>query len=244
VPEAHRNLNSDAERAATAGLRRYVDSTTNKTTSVTASLLELDWGLACTLPSPADQMCAGKQWHVRRTAVRARDNACFHRCKVSTMSLMKCSWHVFANNMNFWLEAVCLQPLFKPSTIIMVDIRCIILLALASSVSCQNYSTSGPLSINPDSVDYDTRLAWCRAQTTTCPQICSGTDSVNTCDAVGEADTSVRQPSSSDETRVEHSGLYLRLYLRPTTKHLRLRSDYPVIRLRAMADQLRGSTSS
>ena len=131
--------------------------------------------------------------HASYSRGRARDTACAHRCKVPTISLMKCLWHVFANNMNFWLKAVHLQPLFKPSTTIMVDIRSIILLALASLVSCQNYSTSGPLTINPDSVDYDTRLAWCRAQTTTCPQICSGTDSANTCDAVREVDISVRQ---------------------------------------------------
>ena len=56
--------------------------------------------------------------------------------------------------------------------------------ALTGLVSAQNYSTSGPLSITPSSVDYNTRLAWCRAQTNSCPQICGGQASPNTCDPV------------------------------------------------------------
>ncbi|KAF1355276.1 hypothetical protein BDV97DRAFT_418969 [Delphinella strobiligena] len=43
-----------------------------------------------------------------------------------------------------------------------------------------NYSTSGPIAINPDSVELATRESWCRAETSTCPQIC-GTTSSNTC---------------------------------------------------------------
>ncbi|KXL42022.1 hypothetical protein M433DRAFT_150136 [Acidomyces richmondensis BFW] len=55
--------------------------------------------------------------------------------------------------------------------------------ALTGLASAQNYSTSGPLSVVPNSVPYDTRLAWCRAQTNSCPMICGGQASPNTCDA-------------------------------------------------------------
>ncbi|KAK5132437.1 hypothetical protein LTR08_009048 [Meristemomyces frigidus] len=55
--------------------------------------------------------------------------------------------------------------------------------ALTGLVSAQNYSTSGALSIDPNGVDYDTRLSWCRAQTNSCPQICGGQASPNSCDA-------------------------------------------------------------
>jgi len=58
--------------------------------------------------------------------------------------------------------------------------------AFTGFVSAQNYSTSGAISITPSSVDYDTRLSWCRAQTNSCPQICGGTASPNTCDAVSK----------------------------------------------------------
>ena len=56
--------------------------------------------------------------------------------------------------------------------------------AFTSIVSAQNYSTSGALSITPSGVDYNTRLAWCRAETNSCPEICGGQASPNTCDAV------------------------------------------------------------
>ncbi|KAK4546043.1 hypothetical protein LTR36_002180 [Oleoguttula mirabilis] len=55
--------------------------------------------------------------------------------------------------------------------------------ALTGLVSAQNYSTSGALTIDPSGVLYDTRLAWCRAETNSCPQICGGQASPNTCDA-------------------------------------------------------------
>lgn len=45
-----------------------------------------------------------------------------------------------------------------------------------------NYSTSGAIAINPDSVDYTTRQAWCRAEINSCGQICNDYSS-NTCDA-------------------------------------------------------------
>lgn len=56
--------------------------------------------------------------------------------------------------------------------------------ALTGLVSAQNYSTSGAIAVDPNSVDYDTRLSWCRAQTNSCPQICGGQAYPNTCDAV------------------------------------------------------------
>ena len=56
--------------------------------------------------------------------------------------------------------------------------------AFTSFVSAQNYSTSGALSIDANGVAYNTRLAWCRAETNSCPQICGGQASPNTCDAV------------------------------------------------------------
>jgi len=59
--------------------------------------------------------------------------------------------------------------------------------ALTGLVGAQNYSTSGNISITPNSVDYNTRLAWCRAQTNSCPQICGGQASPNTCNAVSNS---------------------------------------------------------
>lgn len=59
--------------------------------------------------------------------------------------------------------------------------------ALTGLVSAQNYSTSGALSIDVSQVPYDTRLAWCRAETNSCPEICGGQASPNTCDAVSSA---------------------------------------------------------
>ena len=56
--------------------------------------------------------------------------------------------------------------------------------ALTGIVSAQNYSTQGPLTVDPNSVPYVTRQAWCRAQLNTCPMICSGQASPNTCDPV------------------------------------------------------------
>lgn len=46
-----------------------------------------------------------------------------------------------------------------------------------------NYSTSGVIAINPDSVTYTTRQAWCRAEINTCDEIC-GSYSANSCDPV------------------------------------------------------------
>ncbi|KAF2764809.1 hypothetical protein EJ03DRAFT_331521 [Teratosphaeria nubilosa] len=59
-----------------------------------------------------------------------------------------------------------------------------ILLAAAAAVgvSAQNYSTSGSLSITPDSVDYNTRLAWCVSENNNCREICGGEATVS-CDA-------------------------------------------------------------
>lgn len=57
--------------------------------------------------------------------------------------------------------------------------------AFTAAVSAQNYSTSGTnLTIDPNSVDYDVRQAWCRAQQNSCPMICGGQASPNTCDPV------------------------------------------------------------
>lgn len=55
---------------------------------------------------------------------------------------------------------------------------------LCGLVGAQNYSTSGPLSIDPNSVSMDTRMAWCRGQTNNCPLICGGQASPNTCNPV------------------------------------------------------------
>ncbi|KAH9844510.1 Pci domain-containing protein [Teratosphaeria destructans] len=52
----------------------------------------------------------------------------------------------------------------------------------AVGVSAQNYSTSGPLSIVPDSVAYNTRLAWCVSENNNCREICGGQATVS-CDA-------------------------------------------------------------
>ncbi|KAK3677601.1 hypothetical protein LTR78_002451 [Recurvomyces mirabilis] len=55
--------------------------------------------------------------------------------------------------------------------------------AFTGLVSAQNYSTSGALSIDVSQVDTQQRLAWCVSQTTSCPQICSGSTTANTCDS-------------------------------------------------------------
>lgn len=69
--------------------------------------------------------------------------------------------------------------------------------ALSGLVSAQNgttgagtYSTSGPLMVEPSSVDLDLRQAWCRGQRNNCPFICAGPDASfgdaypNDCDPV------------------------------------------------------------
>ncbi|KXS98511.1 hypothetical protein AC578_5524 [Pseudocercospora eumusae] len=55
--------------------------------------------------------------------------------------------------------------------------------ALSALVSAQNYSTSGPLTINPSQIDNSLRQTWCRSQTYNCPILCGGTAKANTCDA-------------------------------------------------------------
>ncbi|KAK5681529.1 hypothetical protein LTS10_006061 [Elasticomyces elasticus] len=55
--------------------------------------------------------------------------------------------------------------------------------AFTGFASAQNYSTSGPLSIDPNSVPYATRLSWCRAQQNSCPMLCGGVAQPNTCDS-------------------------------------------------------------
>ncbi|KAF7194947.1 hypothetical protein HII31_03621 [Pseudocercospora fuligena] len=55
--------------------------------------------------------------------------------------------------------------------------------ALSAVVSAQNYSTSGPLTIDPSQVDDSLRLTWCQAQTHNCPILCGGTASANTCNS-------------------------------------------------------------
>ncbi|KAK5737426.1 hypothetical protein LTR17_006653 [Elasticomyces elasticus] len=55
--------------------------------------------------------------------------------------------------------------------------------AFTGFVSAQNYSTSGPLTIDPNGVPYADRLAWCRSQQISCPQLCGGVAQPNTCDS-------------------------------------------------------------
>lgn len=52
---------------------------------------------------------------------------------------------------------------------------------LAKCASAQ--SNTQELTIDPNSVPIALRQAWCRAQTASCPQICGGAASPNTCDA-------------------------------------------------------------
>lgn len=59
--------------------------------------------------------------------------------------------------------------------------------ALCGVVSAQVYSTSGNITVDPNSVPDATRLGWCRAQTQTCPQVCGGQASPNSCDPVSHA---------------------------------------------------------
>ncbi|EME39321.1 hypothetical protein DOTSEDRAFT_83110 [Dothistroma septosporum NZE10] len=54
--------------------------------------------------------------------------------------------------------------------------------ALSVVVGAQNYSTSGPLSVDVSQIDTATRQSWCRAQTNSCPEICGGQANPNTCD--------------------------------------------------------------
>jgi len=56
--------------------------------------------------------------------------------------------------------------------------------ALTGLVSAQNYSTSGPLTVVPSSVDLTLRQAWCRGQQNSCPLICGGQAYPNNCDPV------------------------------------------------------------
>ena len=55
--------------------------------------------------------------------------------------------------------------------------------ALSTLVSAQNYSTSGPLSIEVDQIPIALRQSWCRAQLISCPEICGGANP-NRCEAV------------------------------------------------------------
>ncbi|KAJ5306715.1 hypothetical protein PENANT_c003G01525 [Penicillium antarcticum] len=66
----------------------------------------------------------------------------------------------------------------------MVSKSLLVLASAASLASCQSNST-----INPTSVPYATRQAWCGSQTSSCPLLClqlpgaSGSPTTNTCDA-------------------------------------------------------------
>ena len=56
--------------------------------------------------------------------------------------------------------------------------------ALNSLVAAQNYSTSGPLKIDPNQIGIALRQTWCNAELHSCPQICGGPPTDNACNAV------------------------------------------------------------
>ena len=58
--------------------------------------------------------------------------------------------------------------------------------AFAGVVSAQSFTDTGNNSytVDPNSVDSDTRTSWCRAQTNSCPEICGGQYKENQCDSV------------------------------------------------------------
>lgn len=58
--------------------------------------------------------------------------------------------------------------------------------AVFGLASAQNYSTSGPLTVDPNSVPLDLRQSWCRGQTGNCPLICGGQAFPNNCSAVSK----------------------------------------------------------
>jgi hypothetical protein len=109
-------------------------------------------------------------------------------CKVSTLSQAQRESHLGINLLTRTLDSSQINPSSTPahrtSASMFYSTLLIATSALAGLVSAQNYSTSGPLSIVPSSVDYDLRLSWCRAQTNSCPQICGGQAYPNSCDAV------------------------------------------------------------
>ena len=71
-------------------------------------------------------------------------------------------------------------------------------------VSAQNYSTSGPISVVPDSVSITLRESWCRAQTGSCPQICGGQANPNTCDPV-----STHMKTNSTDSNLTNANIIL-----------------------------------
>jgi hypothetical protein len=66
--------------------------------------------------------------------------------------------------------------MLRPSTLLVA-------LTSLALVSAQTANFSTCCSVQPNSVDFNTRLSWCRAQTNTCPLLCqNGQYSENTCD--------------------------------------------------------------
>lgn len=105
--------------------------------------------------------------------------------------------------------------------------------AFTGLASAQNYSTSGPLTVDPNSVDYDLRLSWCRAQTNSCPMICGGQAYPNSCDAVRQSAVCfLRMPKLTDFTDL--SQLHLHLHKRHEPKHLLVHSDPAILRVPAV----------
>lgn len=82
-------------------------------------------------------------------------------------------------------------PKNNPTKHSMFTILLATMAALAGLVSAQNgtYSTSGPLTIDPNSVDPNLRRSWCTTQRSNCPKICAGPDA-----DLGDAD-----PNNCDE---------------------------------------------
>ena len=68
------------------------------------------------------------------------------------------------------------------------SVSALLLAALTAAVSAQNTTVGPCCSIDPNSVDIDTRQDWCRAQTNTCPEVCGGIGKLkqggNLCDPV------------------------------------------------------------
>ncbi|KAF1984544.1 hypothetical protein K402DRAFT_413778 [Aulographum hederae CBS 113979] len=64
----------------------------------------------------------------------------------------------------------------------MVSFKLLLGFAALSSIAVAQVNETC-CTVQPNSVDADDRIGWCRAQTNTCPQICGGHYSANRCDS-------------------------------------------------------------
>ena len=110
--------------------------------------------------------------------------------------------------------------------------------ALCGLVTAQNgtFSTSGPLTIDPNSVPIDTRNGWCIGQRGNCPLACGGSATKNSCDAVRTTPTHTHHTSLTPAP--DEPNLPMHLHRRQPPELHQLQQHAALLHLRPMDHRL------